>query len=155
MYCSRTLVLWAGNSAERCPSYLLVPEGAYTSSWLATTHLHNPGSLHTTWPQWKRRIISTQFKLPISLASVSGYWVAGRRHIDYSDLAKSNYTADLFPINSPHGILTLTCSFHRRLSFSRRPLPRNVALQGPHASFWRVMALFRAVEICYTTLPVP
>lgn len=84
-------------------------------SWLAATH-----------PAWNAHTeeanTSTQFKLSISLASVSGYRATVTR-IDYSGPAKSNYTThttdlslpppplSLLPINSPHGILTLSPAF--------------------------------------------
>lgn len=124
-----------------------------------------------TWSE-KRRNTSTQFKLSISLASVSGYratvtWWS----IDYSGPAKSNYTTHTHthtytwltypPLFFPNKLTAWNINpfpcVCLCLSFRLRPLTeteRNIALQGPRVSFWRVMALFRALEICYTTLPL-
>lgn len=125
-----------------CWGYLFASEGAYTMSWLAATH-----------PAWNAHTeeanTSTQFKLSISLASVSGYRATVTR-IDYSGPAKSNYTThttDLSlpppPSLSPTNKLTAwninpfpcVCLC---LPFRLHPLAdreRNVALQGPRVSF--------------------
>lgn len=113
--------------------------------------------------EWKRRIISTQFKLSISLASVSGYRPVTWWCIDYSGPAKSNYTSDLSPINSPHGILTLPPSAARRHSLSLSPPFLHLSHREEKCSTARTSCIILTLygplscsgNLLYGALPVP